>query len=47
MPFLALHDGTEVISNQVQKRDLLECPKCGDEYANLPCHLRACTEGEQ
>jgi len=24
-----------------------ECPKCGDEYANLPCHLRACTEGEQ
>lgn len=40
MPFLALHDGTEVIPNQVQKGDLLECPKCGDQLKIRDSHRR-------
>lgn len=40
MPFLALHDGTEVIPNQVQKGNLLECPKCGDQLKIRDSHRR-------
>ncbi len=38
MPFLGLHDGTEVIPNQVQKGDLLEYPKCGDQLKIRDSH---------
>lgn len=40
MPFLALHDGTEVIPNQVQKDAFLECPKCGDQLKIRDSHRR-------
>ena len=40
MPFLALHADTEVIPNQVQKGDSLECPKCGDRLKIRGSHRR-------
>lgn len=40
MPFLALHDGTEVIPNQVQKGDPLECPRCGNQLKIRDSHRR-------
>jgi len=40
MPFLALHDRTEVIPNQVQKVDLPECLKCGDQLKIRGSHRR-------
>lgn len=40
MPFLALHNGTKVIPNQVQKRDSLECPKCDDKLKIRDSHYR-------
>ena len=41
MPFLALHRGEEVIPNQVQREDALECPKCGDALKIRRSHHRS------
>lgn len=41
MPFLAVHDGAEVIPNEVQKGDQLECPKCGDSLKVRSSHHRS------
>jgi len=28
-------------------RQELTCPRCGDDYANLPVHIRACNGGDE
>lgn len=40
MPFLALSNDREVIPNQVQKGDTLDCPKCGDQLKIRSSHPR-------
>lgn len=40
MPFLALSDDKEVIPNQVQKGETLDCPKCGDQLKIRSSHPR-------
>jgi ssDNA-binding Zn-finger/Zn-ribbon topoisomerase 1 len=40
MPFLALHDSSEVIPNEVEKGESLKCPKCGDQLKIRASHYR-------